>query len=351
MAKKKTFVPSIVPTEVNNNENKDNCPEHKRPDEVRNIGKGNPGSASNGATPEKQTQIIDLSSFEEVQRLVDTIGDDGQPYQAFAQIKAFIDSRAEMILGSDYRVVFLYDMHNLITDHAADRIFSSIQQCQDRNLLLILHSGGGMIEPAYLISKCCKELCKKFIVCVPRRAKSAATLLALGAAEIHMGYMSELGPIDPQFDGLPALALASAVKTIASVLTEYPAASEMFSKYLVSQLPLGILGYFERIADSAAQYAERLLAGHPHAREIAHKLVHEYKAHRFVIDRRESIEILGQKIKTETKEYQFGREMHQVFEMLNLLLEIKKKGLYSFVGAESYHMMLNRRQPDAEGKR
>jgi hypothetical protein len=37
-------------------------------------------------------------------------------------------------------------------------------------------------------------------VIVPDSAKSAATLIAIGADEIVMGYCSELGPIDPQVE-------------------------------------------------------------------------------------------------------------------------------------------------------
>src|SRR6185312_469162 len=36
------------------------------------------------------------------------------------------------------------------------------------------------------------------VVVVPEMAKSAATILALGAGEIVMGPTSDLGPIDPQ---------------------------------------------------------------------------------------------------------------------------------------------------------
>src|SRR5271167_3754909 len=39
---------------------------------------------------------------------------------------------------------------------------------------------------------------RKLRVIVPNIAKSAATVLALGADQIVMGYCSELGPIDPQ---------------------------------------------------------------------------------------------------------------------------------------------------------
>lgn len=54
-------------------------------------------------------------------------------------------------------------------------------------------SDGGKIEPAYLISKTCKRLCKnKLVISIPRQAKSAATLISLGADELHMGLLSEL---------------------------------------------------------------------------------------------------------------------------------------------------------------
>lgn len=308
-------------------------------------------SSVSGNSPEGKSSITDLSNFFEIQKMVESMEDTLPPQKMFGQIKEYIDKKAHEFLGSEYRVVFLYDMANIISDYTADRIYSSIQGCREKNLLLVIHSRGGMIEPAYIISKCCKELSKKFIVCVPRRAKSAATLLALGASEIHMGYMSELGPIDPQINGLPALALASAVKTISGVLTEHPQASEMFSKYLVSQLPLPILGYFERVAVSATQYAERLLAGHPKAQAIAQKLVHEYKDHGFVIDRSEAIEILGDRIKTETQEYEFGKHIHQVIEMINLVLEVRKQLHFSFVGTETYGMALQKKVPDGEIKK
>ncbi|MBP0019139.1 MAG: hypothetical protein J7647_16505 [Cyanobacteria bacterium SBLK] len=45
-------------------------------------------------------------------------------------------------------------------------------------------------------------------VIVPGMAKSAGTVIALSASEIVMGVNSELGPIDPQFNGIPAELIA-----------------------------------------------------------------------------------------------------------------------------------------------
>jgi ClpP class serine protease len=65
-------------------------------------------------------------------------------------------------------------------------------------LNLIIDGPGGDGTVAEKIIELCRSYCKEFRVIVPNRAKSAATVIALGADEIVMGYCSELGPIDAQ---------------------------------------------------------------------------------------------------------------------------------------------------------
>lgn len=77
---------------------------------------------------------------------------------------------------------------------------NSISGADQINLLLHSPGGDGTIVEK-IVDMCRSHLSgsnKKFRVIVPNIAKSAATLLALGADEILMGYCSELGPIDPQ---------------------------------------------------------------------------------------------------------------------------------------------------------
>lgn len=125
----------------------------------------------------------------------------------------FSKMQAEAGLG-EYTLLFLVDDKNSIGSSHADKIYSALsKEPVSEKIFLVINSPGGSIESAYLISKTCRRLCKgKFIVGVPRRAKSAATLIALGADEIHMGLMSELGPIDPQVSGVPALGLSNALR-------------------------------------------------------------------------------------------------------------------------------------------
>ena len=76
---------------------------------------------------------------------------------------------------------------------------SVLRQIGDVNTLnLILHSPGGEGTCVEKIISLCRAQCKHFRVIIPNEAKSAATMIALGADEILMGPCSELGPIDAQ---------------------------------------------------------------------------------------------------------------------------------------------------------
>lgn len=67
---------------------------------------------------------------------------------------------------------------------------------------VILTSDGGDPNAAYLMSRVLhrfgQELNANIIYVIPRFAKSAATLMALGGSEIRMTEVAELGPVDPQ---------------------------------------------------------------------------------------------------------------------------------------------------------
>jgi ATP-dependent protease ClpP protease subunit len=70
----------------------------------------------------------------------------------------------------------------------------------DRELHVLLRSPGGDGEQAIRAIRVLQSRCSKLVFVIPDMAKSAATLLALGADEIHLGPASDLGPIDPQMN-------------------------------------------------------------------------------------------------------------------------------------------------------
>lgn len=68
-----------------------------------------------------------------------------------------------------------------------------------KGLLLIISSPGGSGLAAERIINICRQYSDQNFEClVPKQAKSAATMICLGAKKIHMSATSELGPIDPQ---------------------------------------------------------------------------------------------------------------------------------------------------------
>lgn len=220
-----------------------------------------------------------------------------------------------------------------IDTYDLDKIYAALMNnnpAHAKDVVLFLLSTGGAGEPAYQISKICKFFSNSsFKVIVPRIAKSAATLIAIGADEIHMSLLGQLGPIDPQIGGLPALGVSSALRTIASVAEQYPRSAEMFSRYLRSALTVEQIGYCDRISESAVQYAERLLSTKPslapRALTIAKELVHEYKDHGFVIDLDEAQKHLGSDwVKTGTVEIKAAEAIYSLFESVNLWYGISR---------------------------
>ena len=69
---------------------------------------------------------------------------------------------------------------------------------RSKNLFMMIDSPGGDSDIAQKIIKMCRNRCDCFYTIVPSEAKSAATMICLGSDKIFMGYLSELGPIDPQ---------------------------------------------------------------------------------------------------------------------------------------------------------
>lgn len=251
-------------------------------------------------------------------------GSDEDQKIAINIIKQYLlESISEFNDAKNYNLVVLFDSSTMVKSDA-DSIYNAVTSFNDNKpILLILYSNGGIIGSAYLIGQLCREHTKgKFVITVPRQAKSAATLLCCAADEIHMGSLSELGPIDPQINGLPALGLKNSIQHIANLVKETPESAEMFARYLNYSVRPIDLGYYERVAESAMQYAEKLLESNvdklpKQASAIAHDLVYTYKDHGFVLDKNESTSIFGEKlVKLNTKEYEIGNKIYNELSRL-----------------------------------
>jgi hypothetical protein len=69
---------------------------------------------------------------------------------------------------------------------------------QDEQIVLLIDSTGGSAKSGYQLAMFLRQYCRRYVALVPNVAKSAATLLAVGADEIILGNSGELGPVDAQ---------------------------------------------------------------------------------------------------------------------------------------------------------
>jgi hypothetical protein len=178
---------------------------------------------------------------------------------------------------------------------------------------LWLDSPGGSADAAFKLVLLFQSRASKFRVIVPDYAKSAATLLALGADEIYMTPTAELGPLDAQVEyeqggiTISALDIADSLdhlfktamtmvlsgggwivqtthlsrkETLAGIL-------DFVSKFMtpiVSQLDPSMIHRAASQLQVARDYAERLLEHRPlDAKAVARHLVSHYPSHGFVI--------------------------------------------------------------------
>ncbi|MBN3074470.1 hypothetical protein H4F33_20710 [Pectobacterium brasiliense] len=300
-------------------------------------------SVSKDGIEESNERLYDLSRTEDISSLVATKNETLIKNQVEKHIWSLIEKEKDVFDGNNF--LFLFDESNSISRGHVERIYSSLMSFdQKKDIILFLKSKGGHPEPAYLISRLCNKFKKKkFIVSIPAEAKSAATLLSFGADEIHMGPMSELGPIDIQIDGIPMLSVSSALNKIASIVQDYPKSAPMFSDYLTKNLSISHIGYYDRVTESAVQYAQILLAGKHNENtksvgEIANHFTNHYKDHGFVIDVDESKNILGSyMVKDGTDIYDIGSRILNFInnvEFAFLLSGVKKKVVFVGAGCE-----------------
>lgn len=97
-----------------------------------------------------------------------------------------------------------------IEDQDVDMLEGVLQKLDlSDGLALVINSPGGSGLAAERIVNVCRSYSDtdEYWAVVPNKAKSAATMVCLGASKILMGETSELGPIDPQIsfreDGIP----------------------------------------------------------------------------------------------------------------------------------------------------
>jgi hypothetical protein len=116
-------------------------------------------------------------------------------------------------------------------DHNDPIFLNDLFECvgETETLDVIIDSPGGEATIPEKLAIMCREHCKQMRAIIINSAKSAATMWALTSDTILMGYLSELGPIDPQirvvdprgsFTFLPAQSIIDGIGAAHSMLQQ-----------------------------------------------------------------------------------------------------------------------------------
>jgi hypothetical protein len=102
----------------------------------------------------------------------------------------------ERARGSSVIAYMLHD-NAMVADDALPQIYDKLQASGKRERIdLLLYARGGVTEVAWRLLNLLRDYCDHLGVIVGTRVHGAAALLALGADEILMGPLSELGSVE-----------------------------------------------------------------------------------------------------------------------------------------------------------
>jgi ClpP class serine protease len=218
-------------------------------------------------------------------------------------------------------VPILYSPRRYINARSIDSIYTVLRELGivDK-LAVVLFSGGGDIDEAYILATYLQDLARERLVFyIPRYAKSAATLLALAGDEVVLLPVAELGPVDPViYDsrGDRYIPLQSILE-ILDLLSQRGLTSEL-AKAILEKIPVVELGDYKRAVEHNAELCGRVLAKRMHrenpekAREIASKLV-SYKQHSAAITLKDLVD-LGVKAREATRqEAEYLWRLHELW--------------------------------------
>ena len=225
-----------------------------------------------------------------------------------AEERVRLIERLEQLRNSKVVVYFSYTP---LDDTILVPLYKQLKEIgHTKKIDLVLHSYGGAVDTPYKVVTLIREFCDEFAVIVPFVAKSAASMLVLGADEVVMGPISELGPIDPLVKHpiykdvlVPVQAVWHCLDYLqrSIVNSSDPNVASFMVTPLLDKLDPLLIGDYEKTMKASRQYAETLLSRYMLKDDpervpiITRALTEGYFSHGYPIGRREAKE-LGLKV-------------------------------------------------------
>lgn len=145
---------------------------------------------------------------------------------------------------------------NTVNDNDKNGFMTTINGLETgKGLDLILHTPGGDTAATESLVDYLWQIFEGDVRCfVPQMAMSAGTMIACSCKEIWMGKQSSLGPVDPQFNGIPAHGVLEEFKKAYEQITTDPRTIPVWQPVIAKYSP-AFLGE----CDKAIQWSNELV--------------------------------------------------------------------------------------------
>lgn len=300
------------------------------PKSAQSTASGNGGHAATAPAPEPLTLAPQINSPKPKPEYTATIlpGFTRRINPKMAEVCAAIEATVK-------KPLWVLVQKGMLNDWVFEKFFEQRALLKKgEEVALLIDSPGGLAPSAYRLADFLRKHCGGFTAIVPHYAKSAATLLTLGADTIIMGQYAELGPLDVQVEDMDREERSSALNEVQALerlhetaLQEIDSTSmfllERTRKKADTLLPL-VLKFvadmkkpllekidtvhytqMSRQLRQVEEYATRLLEpkyGQEKATLISKSLVHKYSDHSFIIDANEAINQIRLDVKVADEE-------------------------------------------------
>lgn len=224
----------------------------------------------------------------------------------------------------------------------------------EEGVLMINSPGGDPNVAEKMLLMCRRRFPRSFKVIVPDYAKSAATMIALGSDEILMGYLSELGPIDPQFrtsplgPGIPARSLIDGLELIRDKVKKGDPIELYYP--MLSKIRPELIARAQSAIDRSKEFARKWLKKYQlkhnprQARKVA-KLLSEgkkYKSHGKVIDVNECKNVLKLNVREIDKNSELWAKVWELYcRSILFLQQNRPQGAAKLFENEKISLVLN----------
>lgn len=214
---------------------------------------------------------------------------------------------------------------------------------RSEGLDLFLHTpGGGITATESLVDYLRKMFDTNIRAIIPQLAMSAGTMIACACKEIIMGKQSNIGPIDPQFKGIPAQGVIEEFQQAIDDIKKDPASKHVW-KIIINKYHPTFIGDCKKAIELSEELVKSWLVngmfnGDPNADQTAQHIVTELSSHKKTKDHARHIHVdeakaLGLKITSLENDYDD--------EMQDLVLTIHHAYMHTFSNASAYKIIEN----------